>query len=84
MACLPEHLRRQVRVGAAEGLGHAFAQDAFLGEAEISEHGVALSVEHHVVWLEVPKDDVLPVELLECEKDLAAVEARFVFVEPLL
>ena len=49
MALSLQHLRRQVLSGAAEGLGLAVPLDTHLGQAEVGEFDVALSVDKHVL-----------------------------------
>lgn len=71
---LQDDLRRDV-LGRADEALRALALFDHLGYAEVSEAGVAVFVKEHVLRLEVAVEDVLGVEVLQAEQDLAGVEA---------
>lgn len=70
-----EHFRRQVGHRPAEGLRALVdALHADLGQPEVGQQRVALQVEDHVFGLEVPVNDVVPVQVLDGQQDLAGVD----------
>lgn len=85
--CLPmpaalEHLGGQVRHRAAEGpRALAVVQDALLAQPEVGQLGVPVDVQHDVVGLQVPENDVALVQVLQGEHDLGQVHADAVLVE---
>eukprot|EP00754_Rhynchopus_humris_P019492 Rhum_TRINITY_DN14643_c10_g1::Rhum_TRINITY_DN14643_c10_g1_i1::g.107433::m.107433 len=71
-----QELGSQVLGGAAEGGGLLLAVDARLRKAEVGDAAVALPVEHAVLRLQVPVDDVQRVQVPQRQPDLRRVELR--------
>lgn len=52
MAGLAQHLGREVGDGAAERLrALIYFEHTFFTESKVGEHGVALVIDDHIVWL---------------------------------
>ncbi len=51
----------------------AFVAETHAGKAEVRELDVAISANEHVVRFEVPVDDAMGVEVLDCEDELCNV-----------
>ena len=82
MAFLLYHLRRQVRIRAAEGVSPACrALDLLPRQAEVHQHGVAFRVEHDVIWLQVSKNDIIGVQSLHRADNFADVLLGLGFAE---
>lgn len=63
MAFLNYHLRCQIGRRAAECFSKTVVIDALLGEAEVSEKHMALSIQYDVLRLQIAIDDVKTVEV---------------------
>ena len=81
MARLIEHFWRQLGDTAAETGGLGVVVDFLLGQPEVSQLGVSLFVQHHVVGFKVALDDVVRVQVFDCQQDFGDVELGRVFVE---
>lgn len=66
-----EHLRGQIGGRAAEGAGGGVVEHAFLGEAEVGEHGVAFVIEDYVVWLQVSEDNIPFMQIFKGQKEFS-------------
>lgn len=81
MARLIEHFWRQLGDTAAETGGLGVVVDFLLGQPEVSQLGVSLFVQHHVVGFKVALDDVVRVQVLDGQQDFGDVELGGVLVE---
>jgi hypothetical protein len=77
MAIPDDHLRGEVLRRPAEGVGLVFLALSHLGEAEVSQLQVPILIEEDVLWLQVPVQNVLLVEMSKCQSDLRYHEACF-------
>lgn len=70
-----QHFGGEVGHRSTEGPGTGVGvEHSFLGESEVGEEGVSILVEHYVLRLEVPEDDVLLVEFFQGQDDLTHVQ----------
>ena len=76
MPCALHDLGCEVLRSATESVGHLIAGHLQLAQSKVSQLDVALRVKNHILWLEVPVDDPVPMEALECQNDLSGVKAR--------
>mmetsp|Transcript_98719 Transcript_98719/g.308056 ORF Transcript_98719/g.308056 Transcript_98719/m.308056 type:complete len:291 (-) Transcript_98719:633-1505(-) len=76
VAAPQQDLGREEGHGATEGVGAAGARHALLGEPKVSEDGMSLLIEHHVVGLQIPEDNLPLVQVAERQEDLRGVQAR--------
>ena len=72
---LPEnHLRGHVLSAAAERVGQRVARHVLFRKPEIGDLDVPVHIDQQVLWLQVPVDDALLVQVLEAVQDFQEVE----------
>ena len=76
MALPSEHLGGQVGRRAAEAAGLGVVHHADFRQAKVCQQSMTIFVENDVVWLQVSKDDVLRVEVLEGKHNLSCVNSH--------
>ena len=58
--------------------------NTLLREAEVSDPDVPLSVEQHILWLQISVDDVFIVQSFNGANNLRRIQLGTLFLEPLL
>lgn len=75
-------LRGQIFSGTAQTLRLSSSLNVLLREAEVSDFYITVPVNEHILWLQVPVDDVLGVEVFDTKEDVRSVKPCCIFFEP--
>lgn len=78
MALIEENLRGNVFGCSTNGVGPLSNN---FGKPKVNKFEVAISADHDVLWLQIPVDNILRLEILENGNDLSSVESRLLGVE---
>lgn len=81
MPCLVQHFRRQVSNTATETSRTSVVSYVFLGQPEVSEFGMALFVQHHVVRFQIPLDNIVSMQMFNRQEYLCNLEFGSIFIK---
>mmetsp|Transcript_6245 Transcript_6245/g.13510 ORF Transcript_6245/g.13510 Transcript_6245/m.13510 type:complete len:258 (-) Transcript_6245:309-1082(-) len=81
MALSCNHLRTQVAGGSHKGCEECGVGQVVLRQSKVGEPYVALIVQQAVLWLEITVKNILGVQILQSQQDLAKVELAVGFLE---
>jgi hypothetical protein len=84
VALASEHLGREVRWTSAKALRLLICVNANFAEAKVGDHYMAVCIEYQVVGLEVSKNNVALVQILDCQNNFAEVVSGPRFLEAFL
>ena len=68
------YLRSKVFRGPAQSEGVRVALYVFLGQSEVCQLRIAISVDQDILWLQIPVNDLVLVKMIYGQNDLGAVE----------
>ena len=80
----PKHLRSQIGWRTAEASRLGVVEDADFRQAKVCEESMAILIEDDVVWLQIPEDDVSPMQVLQRKQHLCQIVAGFRLGKPLV